>query len=106
MTMAEVTITFRDEAVELMKEFAAKKGLTLSEYCKQAILDRLEDDEDIRDADAAYAEYLKNPVTYSLDEIKAELNLNEIVQSGNIACCPQETEEVGLRDSGAYSKLA
>lgn len=104
--MVEVTVNFRDEAVELMKEFAAKKGLTLSEYCKQAILDRLEDDEDIRDADAAYAEYLKNPVTYSLDDIKAELNLNEIVQSGNIACCPQETEEVGLRDSGAYSKLA
>ena len=104
--MAEVTITFRDEAVALMKEFAAKKGLTLTEYCKQAILDRLEDDEDIRDADAAYAEYLKNPVTYTLDDIKAELNLDEIVQSGTVDCCPQEIEEAGSCDSGAYSKLA
>ena len=73
--MAEVTLTFNDKAVELMKGFAAKKGLSLSEYCKQAILDRLEDDEDIRDADAAYAEYLKNPVTISHEQLKQELGL-------------------------------
>ena len=104
--MVEVTLTFHEKAIELMKDFAAKKGITLTEYCKQAVLDRLEDDEDIRDADAAYAEYLKNPVTYSLKEIKTELGLNEIVQSGNVVCCSQEAEEDGLRDSGAYSKLA
>ena len=73
--MAEVTLTFNDKAVELMKGFAAKKGLSLSEYCKQAVLDRLEDDEDIRDADAAYAEYLKNPVTISHEQLKQELGL-------------------------------
>lgn len=73
--MVEVTATFTDEAVELMKGFAAEKGISLSEYCKQAILDRLEDDEDIRDADAAYAEYLKNPVTISHEQLKQELGL-------------------------------
>jgi len=71
--MAEVTLTFSEAAVELMKGFAAKKGISLSEYCKQAVLDRLEDDEDIRDADAAYAEYLKNPVTISHKEFWQEL---------------------------------
>ena len=104
--MAEVTLTFHEKAVEMMKEFAAQKGITLTEYCKQAILDRLEDDEDIRDADAAYAEYLQTGKSYSLDEIKAELGLNEIVQGGTVACCSQEIEEDGLRNSGAYSKLA
>ncbi len=73
--MAEVTLTFNDGAVELMKGFAAKKSISLSEYCKQAILDRLEDDEDIRDADAAYAEYLKNPVTISHEQLKQEFGL-------------------------------
>ena len=73
--MAEVTLTFNDKAVELMEGFAAKKGLSLSEYVKQAALDRLEDDEDIRDADAAYAEYLKNPVTISHEQLKQELGL-------------------------------
>ena len=104
--MAEVTLTFHEKAVEMMKEFAAQKGITLTEYCKQAILDRLEDDEDIRDADAAYAEYLKNPVTYTLDEIKSELGLDEIVQGGTGTCCSQEIEEDGSRSSDAYSKLA
>ena len=45
-------------------------------------------------------------MTYSLEEIKAELGLNEIVQSENIACCSQEIEEDGLLSSGAHSKLA
>lgn len=104
--MVEVTATFTEGAVELMKGFAAEKGLTLTEYVKQAVLDRLEDDEDLRDAEAAYAEYLKNPVTYSLEEIKAELGLNEIVQGENVVCRSQEIEEDGLCNSGAHSKLA
>lgn len=104
--MVEVTVNFRDEAFALLKKYADEKGLTPSELLRRTMLDHLEDEEDIREADAAYAEYLKSLVTYSLDEIKAELNLHEIVQSGNIAGCPQEIEETGLRDSGAYSKLA
>ncbi len=73
MKKVEVTVTLTEGAVELIKGFAEKKGLTLTEYCKQAILDRLEDDEDIRDADAAYAEYLKNPVTISHEQFWREL---------------------------------
>ena len=73
--MVEVTLTFHEKAIELMKEFAAKKGITFTEYCKQAVLDRLEDDEDIRDADAAYAEYLKNSVATPADEVFARLGL-------------------------------
>ena len=75
MKMVEVTATFTEGAVELMKGFAAKKGISLSDYVKQAALDHLEDDEDIRDADAAYAEYLKNPVTISHEQLKRELGL-------------------------------
>ena len=73
MKKVEVTVTLTEGAVELIKGFAEQKGLTLTEYCKQAILDRLEDDEDIRDADAAYAEYLKNPVTISHEQLWREL---------------------------------
>ena len=106
MKKVEVTVTLTEGAVELMKGFAEQKGLTVSEYIKQAALDRLEDDEDIRDADAAYAEYLKNPVTYSLEEIESELGLNEIVQSEDVVRRSQEIKEDGFNDSSAYSKLA
>ena len=104
--MVEVTLTFHEKAIELMNDFAAKKGITLTEYCKQAVLDQLEDDEDIRDADAAYAEYLKTGKSYTLEEIKTELGLNEIVQSGTVGCRSQEVEEAGLRNAGTYRKLA
>ena len=104
--MVDVTLTFTEKAVELMKTFAEEKGLTVAEYCKQAIIEQLEDDEDIRDADAAYAEYLKNPVRYSFEEIKTELGLDEIVQSGAVGCCSQNVEEDGLIDAETHSKLA
>lgn len=104
--MVEVTATFTEGAVELMKGFAAKKGITLSEYVKQAALDRLEDDEDIRDAEAAYAEYLKTGESYTLEEIEAELGLNEIVQSEAVECCSQDIEEDGFLNSSSHSKLA
>ena len=104
--MVEVTATFSDEAFALLKALADEKGLGVSELLRRTMLDWLEEEEDIRDADAAYAEYLKNPVTYTLDEIKTELGLDEIVQSENIAGCSQEVAEDGRRDSGAYSKLA
>ena len=104
--MVEVTATFSDEAFALLKASADEKGLDVSELLRRTMLDWLEDEEDIRDAEAAYAEYLQTGKSYSLDEIKAELGLNEIVQGGTVTCCSQEIEKDGRRDSGAYSKLA
>jgi len=104
--MVEVTATFSDEAFALLKNSADEKGLEVSELLRRTMLERLEDEEDIREAEAAYAEYLKTGKSYTLEEIKAELGLNEIVQSGNVACCSQEVEENGLCNSGSYSKLA
>lgn len=62
--MVEVTLTFHEKAIELMNDFAAKKGITLTEYCKQAVLDRLEDDEDIRDVEAILKEDTGEPLSH------------------------------------------
>ena len=104
--MALITVNINDEALKHLEAYAERKDISVSEFIRRAVLEKLEDEEDIQAANEAYAEYLKNPVTYSLDEIKAELGLNEIVQGGNIACCSQEIEEDGLLNSGAHSKLA
>ncbi|MBR0061928.1 MAG: hypothetical protein IJP68_10670, partial [Selenomonadaceae bacterium] len=50
--------------IELMEGFAAKKGITLTEYCKQAVLDRLEDDEDIRDVEEILKEDTGEPLSH------------------------------------------
>ena len=104
--MATVTVNFSDKEFALIKKFADEKGITPSELIRQVMFDWLEDEEDIRDAEAAYQEYLKNPVSYTLEEIEAELGLNEIVHSEAVGGGSQEVEENGLDGSGAYSKLA
>ena len=61
--MVEVSVTLSDEAFALLKSSAEEKELDISEWIRRVILDRLEDEEDIREANEAYAEDLKNPVT-------------------------------------------
>lgn len=104
--MALITVNINDKALEVLEDYTERHDISVSEFIRRAVLEKLEDIEDIQAADAAYAEYLKNPVTYSIEEIKAELGLNEIVPSENIACCSQEIEEDGLLSSGTHSKLA
>ena len=53
--MVEVTATFSDEAFALLKASADEKGLDVSELLRRTMLDWLEDEEDIRDAEAAVA---------------------------------------------------
>ncbi len=42
---------------------------------KSAILDKLEDEYDIKVGQEAYEEYLKDPVTYTHEEVLNELGL-------------------------------
>ena len=73
--MVELTATFSDRAYEAISKYAREKGLSESEYLRRVMIERLEDEDDIHEADAAYAEWLKNPVTISHEELKRELGL-------------------------------
>lgn len=70
-----VTLRMSDEDTRLIKDFARLHGITVSEFMRRAALEKIEDELDVRAAEKAYAEYLADPVTYSLDEIEAELGL-------------------------------
>ena len=50
--MVEVTATFTDEAFALLKKYADEKGLSSAELLRRTMLDWIEDEEDIRDAEA------------------------------------------------------
>jgi hypothetical protein len=41
----------------------------MGEAFKQALFEKIEDEYDIAVGDVAYKEYLKNPKTYSFDEV-------------------------------------
>ena len=72
MTM---TVRMGDEETRLIKDYAKLHGITVSDFMRRAALEKIEDELDIRAAEKAYAEYLADPVTYSLDEIEKEFGL-------------------------------
>ena len=61
------------EEEKLFKSYADIHGYSLGEAFKKALLEKNEYDAAV--ADMAYEEYLKDPVTYSMDEVKKELGL-------------------------------
>lgn len=62
--MVEVTANFSDETFALMSILANKRGLSVQEYLPRKMDETLEDEQDLRDAEETYADYLKNPETF------------------------------------------
>ena len=50
-------------------------GLTVSEFVRKSIMERIEDELDLKAYNAAMEKYKENPVSYSLEEIEKELDL-------------------------------
>ena len=59
----------------LIKSFAEMNGLSVSELVRQSVLDRIEDELDLKAYETALAEYRAHPVTYTIDDMEKELGL-------------------------------
>ena len=71
--MSTITIRTSEKEKLLIREAAAFYGVTVSDFMKQAALEKLEDEMDIREGDEAYDEFLQNPKTSAIDELRKEL---------------------------------
>ena len=69
-----VSIRLNDSELAAIKTYAASYGMTVSECIRRAILEQIEDEYDLQAFKKAKEEFDKNPVTYTLDEVIAELN--------------------------------
>ena len=63
------SIRLTDDEEKLARSYAALLGVSMGEAFKRALFEKIEDEYDIAVGDTAYKEYLKNPKTYSLDEV-------------------------------------
>ena len=72
MTMS---VRLSNEDSELFKRYAAMHGISVSELVRQSVMERIEDEYDLKVYEKALAEYEKNPVTYTMDEVGRELGL-------------------------------
>lgn len=70
-----ISLRLNDDDTMLFKKYAELNGLTLSELIRQSVIERIEDEYDLKAYEKAMEEYKANPVTYSLDEVERELGL-------------------------------
>lgn len=66
--MATISFEFSDKAYEVLEELAERKDIGVSEFARRALLEKMEDEEDIAAADEAWAEHLANPEVISHEE--------------------------------------
>ena len=70
-----VSLRLNKEDEKLIKKYAELKNMSLSDLFRNALLEKIEDEYDLEAYNRAMKEYKENPKTYTLDEVKKELNL-------------------------------
>ena len=70
--MATMTIRMDDKDAELVRKYARFEGVTLSEFARNAILEKIEDAHDLQELRDAIAH--DTGERYSVDDILADLN--------------------------------
>ena len=64
-----ISMRVSEKERKLIKDFAEFYGMNTSEYIRKVVLERIEDEFDLKAYDEAEAEFLKNSKTYTLREI-------------------------------------
>lgn len=73
-----ITMRVSEKERELIKEFADFYGMNTSEYIRKVVLERIEDEFDLKAYEEAEAEFEKNPTTYTLQEVIDNYGREEI----------------------------
>ena len=71
-------ISFRlsEQENNLFKKYAEMNQMSVSDLIRQSVMERIEDEYDLKIYEDAMAAYQKNPVTYTHDEVKKILELD------------------------------
>lgn len=67
--MTTISLRLSDDDSMLIKKYAELNGISVSELVRQAVMDRIETEYDLRAYERAIEEYRKNPITYSHEEV-------------------------------------
>ncbi|MBR5229111.1 MAG: ribbon-helix-helix protein, CopG family [Firmicutes bacterium] len=74
--MAIISLRLSDDDSMLIKKYAELNKLNVSEFIRQAVIERIEEEYDLVAYRKAIAEYRENPVTYTHDEARKMLDLD------------------------------
>lgn len=70
-----VSLRLNKEDEKLIKKYAELKKMSISDLFRNALIEQIEDEYDLKCYEKAIKEYKKNPKTYTLEEVKKELDL-------------------------------
>lgn len=73
-----ISIRFNSDDMKLLKAYTKIHNISVSEFVRNAVFEKIEDEYDLRDYEDAMAEYRQNPKVYSLEEVVMELNKNDL----------------------------
>ncbi|MFM9412860.1 type II toxin-antitoxin system RelB family antitoxin [Peptococcus simiae] len=74
--MATITTRVNAEEKDLIQSYARFFGLSVSDFIRQTVIEKIEDEWDIQVADEAYQNYLENPSDIVLfSDIEKELQV-------------------------------
>ena len=70
-----ISVRLNEKDAELVKAYAEMNNISLSDLIRNAILEKIENEYDLKCYEKAIKEYKNNPKTYTLEEVKKELDL-------------------------------
>lgn len=70
-----ISVRLNNEETELIKAYAKLNNISLSDLIRNAVIEKIEEEFDLETYKKAMKEHEKNPKTYTLDEIKKELDI-------------------------------
>ena len=70
-----ISVRLNEEDANIIKAYADVNNISLSDLIRNAVLEKIENEYDLKSYKKAIAEYKNNPITYTLNEVKKELNL-------------------------------
>lgn len=72
-----ISLRLNDKDSELIRAYASMHGMTVSELVRRTVLERIEDEYDLKAYEKAMEEYSKNPVTFTHAEVRRMLETDE-----------------------------
>ena len=70
-----ISVRLSEEDTKLIKAYAEMNNTTLSYLIRNAIIEKIEDEYDLKCYEKAIEEYKKNPVTYTHEQVAQLLEL-------------------------------
>lgn len=74
-----ISVRLNDKDIALVKKYAEINNMSVSDFVRKAVMERIEDEIDLKVYDKAMAEYQRNPKAYSMEEVRQILELDEDV---------------------------